>query len=240
MKDVFAHIWKEGKELFFPLRCPVCDQVLPHGQETICLNCLKKLSFVTAPWCEKCGKKLLTESIICKDCRETEHAFARGRALFEYSSMKQSIYRYKYGGRREYARFYGEAVSRYLRDFLETVRPEALIPIPLSKKRLKTRGYNQALLLAKEIEKHTKIPVNEDFLLRQKNTAPLKLQNKLQRQNNLKKAFIIGQNDVKLKTIILIDDIYTTGSTMDEAARTLREAGVEHIYFLVLACGVGI
>ncbi len=73
-----------------------------------------------------------------------------------------------------------------------------------------------------------------------KNTSPLKLQNPLERQNNLKKAFIIAQNDVKLKTIIIVDDIYTTGSTIDEVAAILKQAGVEKIYYITLACGAGL
>lgn len=84
------------------------------------------------------------------------------------------------------------------------------------------------------------MPVYEHFLLRVKNTKPLKLQNPSERQNNLKKAFIIGKNDVKLKTILLVDDIYTTGSTLDEAARVLRANGAEKIYFIALACGAGV
>ena len=75
------------------------------------------------------------------------------------------------------------------------------------------------------------------FLVREKNTAPIKYENPEERQNNLKKAFNIAQNDVKLKRVVLIDDIYTTGSTVDEAARTLKAAGVQEVYFAVLACG---
>ena len=84
------------------------------------------------------------------------------------------------------------------------------------------------------------LPVYDKMLLRVKNTAPLKKQNPLDRQNNLKKAFIIGQNDVKLDTIILVDDIYTTGSTVDEAAAVLRKHGVRQVYVITLACGKGV
>lgn len=226
--------------LLFPRRCPICDEIVPGGKNTICMPCYKKVRFVEPPRCAKCGKKLLSETTVCKDCEQGVHEFIRGRAMFEYASIKQSLYRFKYGGRQEYSAFYGEAVSLYLGEFLERVKPDALIPIPLSGQRLRKRGYNQALVLAREIGKRSQIPVFENLLLRRKNTAPLKLLNPKERQNNLKKAFIIGRNDVKLNTIIIIDDIYTTGSTIDEAARTLKGVGIENIYFVVLASGVGI
>ncbi|MCM1043980.1 MAG: ComF family protein [Candidatus Gastranaerophilales bacterium] len=225
-------------QLLFPLRCPVCDRIAPYG-EKICLSCMERLKPITPPWCMKCGKKLREDGELCGDCRKRTHLFVRGRALYEYESVAPSIYRMKYGNRREYAAFFGEETARYLGDFIQKIRPDALIPIPLHKKRIRKRGYNQAALLAREIGDRTGVPVYEDLLIRVKNTVPLKRQNPEERQNNLKKAFIIAQNDVKLKTIILIDDIYTTGSTMDEAAATWRTAGVENIYFIALSSGAG-
>ena len=161
----------------------------------------------------------------------------KGRSLYEYRSMAQSVYRFKYGGRREYASFYGEEIAFYLGEFIKLIHPDALVPIPLHRKRKKMRGYNQAALLAEAVGGLLGIPVYEDYLVRIKNTKPLKEQNPLERQNNLKKAFIIGRNDVKLKTIILIDDIYTTGSTIDEAALVCRAGGASQIYFVTLAGG---
>lgn len=81
------------------------------------------------------------------------------------------------------------------------------------------------------------MPVKEKVLIRVRKTVPMKLLNPTERQNNLKKAFLIRGNDVKLKTVIIVDDIYTTGATIDEAARTLLEAGVEKVYFVTLAVG---
>ena len=168
-----------------------------------------------------------------------KRSFLRGRSLYEYDSAAVSLYRFKYGGRREYAAFYGEQAVEYLGEFIRALQPDAIIPIPLHRKRRAKRGYNQAELLAREIGKRMGIPVRTKMLLRVKNTVPLKQLNPKERQNNLKKAFLIAQNDVKLKMIILVDDIFTTGSTMDEAARTLRSAGVENICYVTLACGTG-
>lgn len=224
-------------QLLFPLRCPVCDRIVPTFGEKICLECMKIPVVIGADRCEKCGKKLMTRQKLCKDCRQREHFFIRGRSLYEYQSIADGVYRFKYGGRKEYADFFGREIALYLGEFINNTAPDALVPIPLHKRRLKARGYNQAAVLAKAIGRYSKIPVEEHFLVRVKNTRPLKAQNPKERQNNLKKAFIIGQNDVKLETIIIIDDIYTTGSTIDEAAQVCMQAGVKNIYFITLAGG---
>lgn len=233
-------MFKRAVQLLFPLHCPVCDEIVTPAGEKICLSCMDKLRLLTPPWCMKCGKKLAEEGEYCADCQRKERWFVRGRALYEYESAAPAVYRFKYGGRREYADFFGEQAAEYLGGFVRGVRPDALIPIPLHSRRRTERGYNQAQLLAEAVGGRLGLPVCSNFLVREKNTSPLKYQNPQERQNNLKKAFNIAQNDVKLKTIILIDDIYTTGSTMNEAAKTLREAGVNEVYFITLACGAGI
>lgn len=227
-------------QLLYPLRCPVCDRIVKPAGERICLECLGRLKILTPPWCMKCGKKLAEEGEYCRDCRRKEHAFRRGRALYEYESAARSIYRFKYSGRREYGAYFGEQMADYLGPFIRSVSPDALIPIPLHKKRLAARGYNQAELLARAVGERLEIPVCADFLVREKNTIPLKYENPQERQNNLKKAFNIARNDVKLKKVIVVDDIYTTGSTMDEVTGVLKAAGVEEVYFAALAIGAGI
>lgn len=238
------HILTRGaalaKQLLFPLRCPVCDEIVSPFGEKICPGCIPKRKLLIRSYCMKCGKKVPEQKELCEDCQNKGHIFFRGRALYEYESMAGSIYRFKYGGRQEYAEFYGEELARYLDDFVRDIKPDVLIPIPLHKNRKRRRGYNQASLLARALGRRLEVPVLEDHLLRVKDTTPLKRLNPKERQNNLKRAFKIRENDVKLKTVILVDDIYTTGSTVDEAARVLKAAGVERVCFVALACGAGI
>ena len=239
VKKMPEWVWNEAIQLMFPRRCPVCDGIVHPAGEMICISCLPKFKLLTPPWCMRCGKKLQDEGEYCRECRGEKHDFTRGRSLYEYDSAAASLYRFKYSGRREYADFYGEQIVEYLGDFIRGVQPDAIIPIPLHRKRKAKRGYNQAELLARVIGRRMGIPIRTKLLLRVKNTIPLKQLNPKERQNNLKKAFLIAGNDVKLKTILLVDDIFTTGSTMDEAARTLRSAGVENICYVTLACGTG-
>lgn len=233
--------WYDGVlRAVYPVHCPVCDELVDEPGEKICAECLGKIKLLTPPWCMRCGRKVQEGEEYCRDCREKRHAFDRGRALYEYTDAAASIYRFKYAGRREYAGFFGEEIAEYLGDFIRQIKPDGIVPIPLHRRRYARRGYNQAELLARETGRRLGIPLYPKMLVRVRNTVPQKKLNPQERQNNLKKAFNIGRNDVKLKVILVFDDIYTTGSTIDEAARALREAGAEKIYFITLACGAGI
>ncbi len=224
-------------QLVYPRRCPVCDRIVYPFGEKICSSCIDGFKLISPPWCIRCGKKLMEESTLCSDCENAEHIFTRGRSLYEYASSAMSIYRFKYGGRREYAEYYGEQIAEYLGDFIRKVNPDALVPIPLYKGKLNKRGYNQAEELAKAITKYTGVPTERGLLKRVKNTTAMKMLSRGERRANLKNAFIISRNSVKLRTIIIIDDIYTTGTTLDEAARVFKDAGVDNIFFITLAGG---
>ncbi|MCI8432695.1 MAG: ComF family protein [Lachnospiraceae bacterium] len=223
----------------YPGRCPVCDGIVREWGEKICAECLPELKLLTPPWCMCCGRKVQEGEEYCGECGEKRHSFDRGRALYEYDSSAGAIYRFKYAGRREYADFFAEQMEEYLGEFIRSIRPDGLVPIPLHRARQVSRGYNQAALLAESLGGRMKIPVYSGMLIRARKTVPQKKLNAPERQNNLKKAFIMGRNDVKLKTIVVIDDIFTTGATIDEAARTLRDAGAEKVCFVTLACGAG-
>ena len=166
--------------------------------------------------------------------------FDSGRALFVYKSAADSIYRFKYKGRQEYGAYYTSMAVEHLGAWMAGCRPDALIPVPIHASKKRVRGYNQAEVLAKEIGQMMNIPVKEDLIIRVRRTAPMKDLPLAERQNNLKRAFKICRNDVKLDTVIIIDDIYTTGSTIDAMSGELRKAGVKKIYFMALAIGNGI
>lgn len=224
----------------YPRRCALCDEVI-SSKELVCKSCLGKIRPLSGETCSKCGKLLQdTSKLYCYDCSRKIHYYDRGYAIFEYRDVKESLIRFKYYGRVEYARYYAMcAYSRY-GDLFKSLKPDALIPVPIHKKREIKRGYNQAAVLAKELSKLFNIPVREDLIFRKKATIPLKKLDEAARINNLKKAFIIPSNSVKLDTIVIIDDIYTTGSTMDVMSRLFRECGVKKIYFLTVAIGRGL
>ena len=228
-------------DLWFPRRCPVCDRpVKPYGS-LICRDCAAVPRSVGLYTCCKCGKPVEPEEEYCPDCRQKKHIYYRGAATFRYRSISGSLYRFKYEGRREYADYYGVEMARTLEDFLAQAGsshiPDLLVPVPCSAQRLRKRGYNQAAVLAQKLSERSQIPVAESALERSRDTQAMRSMSASERQNNLKKAFHAYGNSVRLKSIMLIDDIYTTGATIDACARTLLEAGAEEVNFLTLAIG---
>lgn len=223
--------------IIFPRRCPYCDKVVPF-LEVICEECVEKLVYVKPPRCLCCGKHIShQEDELCPDCREKRHSYIQGRALYDYRSIAESLYRFKYAGRQEYALFFGREMAYYLGDAIRRFHADVLVPVPIHYARKHERGYNQAELLAKELGRQLQMPVDTRLLRRVKRTIPQKLLNDKERQNNLKKAFKIGRNDVKWKSVIIVDDIYTTGSTIDACASVLLEIGIQKVYFIALAIG---
>ncbi len=243
MKQKAVSIFKKGLEgildLVYPRRCVICDGTVEVYDKMICPGCNKKLSFGRGPFCLKCGKLLLDEETeYCGDCEKKDHEYEAGRSLFPYSEdVIKSLYRLKYSGRREYAEFYGRKLAERFREVINGWGVEVIIPVPLHKSRLRERGYNQAALMAAHLGRCLGIKVEENAVIRVRKTRPQKLLDASSRQSNIKNAFKIGQFDVKLKTVLLVDDIYTTGSTIDEVCRTLKQAGAGRVYFLTAAAG---
>lgn len=235
-------VWMDkAAALLYPSRCPVCDGLLGTGARDMCPGCRERVKYLSGPLCCKCGKKLSEcEAEYCGDCSRGSHLFTAGRALYEYEDIAPALYRFKYGGRREYAHFFAREVARQLSAYIYSLRPDGLVPVPMYRGKQRRRGYNQAELLARALGRELGIPVYTDLVARNRNTRPLKELNSEERRNNLKKAFNLAQNSVKLKTIILIDDIYTTGSTMDQVSAVLLSGGSQRIYYIVLAIGAGV
>ncbi len=234
-------------DFFYPKRCPVCDGVLPAFEfregrikrgPLIHRQCHRKIKYIRGTTCLKCGKPLSEDTEeYCEDCRRIKHSFTRGYAVFSYRSISGSIYRFKYMGRQEYAGFYARATEKLLGDKLRKLGIDAVVPVPMYRGKELKRGYNQAGVYAKALCREMGLPFYPDVIVRVKNTVPMKELDLRRRRNNLKKAFNIVQNDVKFRCVLIIDDIYTTGSTIDEIAHEFLMAGVERVYFLALSIG---
>lgn len=188
------------------------------------------------PRCMKCGKPLDNpQKEYCGDCIKKKHYYTAGRVIWVYTKeMRQSIYRFKYDNKREYADFYVEEAVRLYGDWIKRIGADAIVPIPLYRKKHKMRGFNQAQVLAEGIGRKLNIPVCSHMVGRVKNTTAQKNLNNKERQENVKKAFKIIDNEVQLNKILLVDDIYTTGSTIDAVAEVFRGCGVKEVYFICL------
>lgn len=229
-------------DLLFPRRCPICgDIVVPRGY-LICPKCRKELEFVEEPLCKKCGKEIESmEMEYCYDCLKSKHTYNSGWALLNYTDlMKKSVSHFKYHNKREYADWYVEELLRKYKRNMLRVDPDAIIPIPLHHKKRKKRGFNQAEILAKGLSLGTGIPMRADILFRNRNTIAQKNLNNKERLRNLEQAFVIKKESAReLETVILVDDIYTTGSTIEACTRVLKKAGIKEVYFISLCIGKG-
>ena len=229
----------------YPPRCPVCDDILFENKSIkrpdVCLGCLKDIRIIKQPTCMRCGKQLEDEiDEFCYDCTFKRFEFERGVAGFSYSkAMRRSMYAFKYNNRREYANFYSKVICEKYNKVIKSWDADVLIPVPLHRARFIKRGYNQAQVMAEAIGKKIGMEVDSKLLVRNKNTKPQKELTDKERCNNIENAFQISSNAIKYKKVILVDDIYTTGTTINECAKVLKRNGVETVYFVSVCVGNG-
>lgn len=226
--------------LVFPPCCPICDAITGPGMK-ICPTCRTKIQIALEPVCKKCGKPVGEERAeYCYDCKRKKHFYDQGKAFcIHKGEIRESLYRMKYANRRGYAKVYAGEWYQLHRKWLDKRQIDLIIPIPLHKKRKRRRGYNQSMILAAEIKRVTGIPVSDTILYRSKETLPQKDLDDASRKANIKNAFKIVTHHVQLRNILLVDDIYTTGSTIDSAAEVLKKAGADKVYFAVISIGRG-
>ncbi len=190
----------------------------------------------------KCGKPLRhEEQEYCYDCVQTQRYFDKGAALWLHKEpVNRSIYQYKFHNQRRFGQYYAEELAERYGAVLKRWNPDLIVPIPLYPARLRKRGYNQAAIAAKILGKMLGIPVSVKLLKRVRRTSPLKNLSPVQREKNLRNAFAAADGArLDGKAILLIDDIYTTGNTMNEAAKTLKRAGAENVFYLTISIGQG-
>ncbi len=229
------------KRLLFPARCPGCDDILPwaFSDGTFCDECLPEVVYNTGRICHCCGKPIPPgHSDLCRDCKNESRYILQGRGAFIYTGpLKLAMYRLKYSGRKAYATYLAAESIKIYGGWIKKLSPDVIIPIPMFSDKMKKRGYNQAEVFAKALSKLISVPVRTDILKRSKNTIPQKGLDRENRRKNIKNAFKIVQSSVKFNCVLLVDDIYTTGTTVDEAARVLNEAFGARIFSFCICVG---
>ncbi|MCI8512363.1 MAG: ComF family protein [Lachnospiraceae bacterium] len=222
--------------LLFPRHCPVCGEIVQPAGRRICPSCLKRLSFVKAPVCKKCGKEISDDTAeYCEDCLSRRRTFEYGVALLNYDeTARRSMAQIKYRNKREYLDFYGPALAIRYGKAIRRMGIDVIVPVPVHASRRRARGFNQAELLADILGRQLGIPVQPELLVRKKRTLPQKELTAAERFKNLSGAFRAPNPFPKLRSVLLVDDIYTTGSTIEACTRALKEAGVPCVYFAVL------
>ncbi len=241
----FLSIGRRLSALFWPTVCPFCMKPCRAG---ICPSCRRKLKTLTVrePVYKCCGRPIHDEQEeYCKDCRKAKdvilpgispRVFTRGASLYLHREpVSSSLYQFKYHNQRSFAEIYARELVSACEPLIRSWQAQCLIPVPLHPKRQKMRGYNQAELLAWELGKRLQLPVVTNAVARVRYTKPQKALGGAARKENLAGAFKAYPPIRPVKRVILVDDIYTTGSTIEEVGRALLAVGVEKIYFLTVS-----
>ena len=185
----------------------------------------------------KCGKPVREEQVYCERCEGKERWFTQGRSILLYNDvLKASMIKYKYEGRREYGDFYAKLMCHFGKKEIFRWNPDIILPVPLHNHKLRARGFNQAEYLAVYIGREFGIPVENDILKKVKNTRSQKKLNAAERKENLKNAFSVCE-DVSGLNILIVDDVYTTGGTMEEIASLLCAKNAKKVFFLTICTG---
>lgn len=160
--------------------------------------------------------------------------------MFWYTGgVRTSLYDFKYNNQRMYADFYCDSICKQYGDALRGLALSGIVPVPVYPRKKRIRGYNQAELLARGLERRLHIKSYPDCIKRVVDTSPQKELNDKARMKNLKNAFKIGENTLKLSKVLLVDDIYTSGATIEACTRELLEHGAEEVYYTSVAIGRG-
>jgi len=216
-------------DLLLPLHCLGCGR---EG-DLICPSCRQSLPRIRLPLCQRCGATV-REGNLCHSCLNYPLTVDGIRSVFLFQgTVRQAILQLKY----RHLKALAVPLSQLLAEFLSSypLKGEVLIPVPLYPKRLRQRGYNQASLLAKELNKLVGLPVEEDILIRVKDALPqARTRSAVERRGNVQDAFACHQ-PLDSKQVLLIDDVCTTGATLDACATALKAAGAGSVWGLTVA-----
>jgi len=222
-------------DLLLPPRCAACQEIVLENK-TLCAPCWADATFISAPFCDCCGLPFeidVTKGALCLNCTKRPPPFSKSRTVFSYDDFsKGMILSFKHGDRCDLAPTFAAMMARSGADIIPST--DLIIPIPLHWRRLGMRKYNQAALLAHEISKITQIPSCPNSLQRIRHTQVQGHLSRMARQRNLQGAFQV-QKDISGKSILLIDDVLTTGATLINASKILLKSGASEVRCLSIA-----
>lgn len=225
-------------ELFYPSHCAGCGEAL-FEKSRLCSRCWRRLDLLPEHRCQICSHPLYSataDSANCENCSGRKLHFMAGISLFRYQGLlRELLSQFKYAGDQSLKKVMGEIMSRTLQDQrLDGLTFEAVIPVPLHPHREREREFNQARLLAEEIAGRSPFPM-KDLLCRIKPTLTQVHSDRQKRIENLKGAFALKKKQALCGNYLLVDDVLTTGSTLDACAKVLRDAGADGVWAVTIA-----
>jgi ComF family protein len=228
-------------DILFPPLCHVCSSYVPGKEEIhLCVACREKVAPIHSPLCPVCGVPFAVEDGIdhpCGPCLTARPPFTRARSASRFEgTVQELVHRFKYGKKIHLARPLGLLTARALVDFSKEAGSDFIVPVPLHRKRLRERGFNQSQLLGRVLAKQWSIPLSVNNLRRVRWTEPQVGLPASERERNVRGAFAVADYArFREKRLLLVDDVYTTGSTVEECARTLKRAGASEVCVITVA-----
>lgn len=227
-------------DLLFPPVCLVCRKRINMDENKLflCASCLDKVKLNNTAFCPVCSRRLPKNK---KTCHQESRFILAAAGFYGDEILDPLISLLKYQRIKQAAVPLGEILTNYLEDLFKNYELEMkdflIIPVPLHRQKEKQRGFNQSYLLANQLSKNTGLPIANDILKRTKNTASqVELKDKEKREINVKNCFTLENSELlNGKNIIVLDDVFTTGATMKEAAAVIKKAGVKKVIGLVIA-----
>ncbi len=217
-------------DLCLPRSCAGCQRIDTQPQRSWCLGCWKNIPWAVSPLCPRCGRPFIdspdSPDHLCGECIDPTFHFDTARsAVLHEGIIRTRIHQFKFGAQMEWAPFLVELLEIAYAGW-GLPAPDLIVPVPLHLKRLKERGFNQSGLLAGELARKLRVPVSFGAIIRKNRTEPQTRLNRRERLKNVKGAFeLSGAQDVRGRRILLVDDVFTTGTTLSECARTLKRKG---------------
>jgi ComF family protein len=221
-------------DFFFPPKCALCGQI-PEDQrpDLACSTCQQEIPMISHPFCPRCGVPFEApgEDHLCSGCLTEDRFFSRARAVGLYEGWAaEMISRFKYRGASHLAVPLGNLMADCQDPEFRWSAKDLLVPVPLHPRRLRQRGFNQSLLLARQISRRHSIPVDFLSLERIRMTIPQIELSGAERRKNLRGAFQVHREaKIHQKRILLVDDVFTTGTTVQECSKALLQAGAEQV-----------
>jgi len=228
-------------DILFPPRCAACGGIFAGGSDGgFCPECLERVRTVHAPLCRVCGLPFETGPPgegVCEACLRNPPAYTESRALYVYEGpVLEAVHRFKYGGRAHLADLFGPLLAELAAGWLPELEDAILMPVPLHPRRLRQRGFNQSLLLARHLAGLPGLSLDFLSLQRPRDTIPQASLGREERKRNVVRAFALKNPAVvEGRDVLLVDDVATTGSTLHACGTVLARAGARRVFCLVLA-----
>lgn len=231
----------------YPPRCRACGSgISGRDAETLCSACWPKIRLVSNPLCNLCGRPFFDASGAdhsCAACLARPPYFVRARAWGCYPRdesaehpLRQMVQKFKYGRKVSLGKPLGRLMAQGCEEFLRECQADLIVPVPLHPRRLRWRGFNQSLLLSRQVSRRYNVPVEPFALYRARETVPQTELTEDERRKNVRGAFAINAGkSMKGRSVLLVDDVYTSGATVNECSRVLIRGGAREVTILTLA-----